>query len=141
MRKICYIIVCSLFLFSCAKEEKKEDCDILKYGAFDVYQKGQKVGSFYRKDSLQVETYVGKKITGLTKVKQVDKCQYVLRSYWPKKNIDTMNFTVNYTVKSKEEINYELRPTYLKTERKLRGKIVKVSDTIKADILKKFGNL
>ena len=52
-----------------------------------------------------------------------------------------MNFTVNYTVKSKEEINYELRPTYLKTERKLRGKIVKVSDTIKADILKKFGNL
>ena len=125
---------------ACSKEEKV-DCDIMKYGTFDVYQKEMKVGTFYRKDSLQVETYVGKKITGLTKVKQKDKCSYVLRSHWIKKEIDSIHFTAVYTVKSWNDIEYLLTPTYLDTERKLRGKVKKVSDSIPSEILKKFGKL
>tara|TARA_R110002073_G_scaffold8207_5_gene45851 strand:- start:63431 stop:63853 length:423 start_codon:yes stop_codon:yes gene_type:complete len=138
MKKIIFILTVTLF-FSCKQEPKKQDCDILKHGTFDVYQKDQKVGTVYRKDSLQVETYVGKKITGLTKVKKISKCQYIMRSYWVKKDLDTMNFTINYFMKGNNEIDYEMSPTYVKTEAILRGKIVKVSDSIRADILQKFG--
>jgi len=138
MKKVIFILTVAL-LFSCKKEPKKQDCDILKYGTFDVYQKDQKVGTVYRKDSLQVETYVGKKITGLAKVKRISKCQYRMRSYWVKQKLDTMNFTINYFMEGNNEITYEMSPTYVKTEAILRGKIIKVSDSIRPDILQKFG--
>lgn len=141
MKKILIPLIICFSMFSCKKSEPKEEhCEIMKYGTFDVYQRDQKVGTFYRKDSMQVETYVGSKSTGLTKVKQVYKCQFMMRSHWVKKEIDTMNFTVNYTIKDRNEIIYEMSPTYFKTDSKLRGKIVKVSDSISADILKMFGN-
>lgn len=131
------IIVCSL-IFSCNEKEDNR-CDIMEYGTFDVYQKDIKVGSFYRKDSLQVETYVGKKNTGLTKVKQLSKCKYMLRSYWAKQKIDTMNFTATYSIKENNEIIYEMSPTYMETKATLTGKIIKVSDSINPRILKMFG--
>lgn len=142
MKKIC-IVVLLLAIGACKKEEKPspvKDCDILAYGTFDVYQKEQKVGTVFRKDTLQIETYVGKKNTGLTKIQRVAKCRYVMRSKWIKKDYDTIHFTVNYSMTTTNEINYEMRPTYMKTESKLIGKIVKVSDSIRPDILKMFGN-
>ena len=138
MKKVIFVLSVIL-IFSCKQELEKQDCDILKYGTFDVYQKDQKVGTVYRKDSLQVETYVGKKITGLTKVKRISKCQYQMRSLWVKKKIDTLHFTINYSMKGNNEITYEMSPTYMKTEAILRGKIVKISDSIRPDILQKFG--
>jgi len=145
MRKRLLPLVICFFIFSCSNkaekvEKKEQHCEIMKYGTFDVYQKDIKVGTFYRKDSLQVETYVGKKNTGLTKVKRVFKCEYILRSNWIKQKLDTVHFTVNYTVKDNNEIQYEMSPTYLENDAKLRGKIIKVSDSIKPEILIMFGN-
>ena len=144
MKKLLAPFLICLFILSCSKkvekvEEKAQHCETLKYGTFDVYQKDIKVGTFYRKDSLQVETYVGKKNTGMTKVKQIFKCEFMLRSNWVKQDIDTVHFTVNYTVKENNEIMYEMSPTYLEKTPKLRGKIIKVSDSIKPEILKMFG--
>lgn len=137
------LLVLSLgFLFSCSGEKKMKvkDCEILSYGTFDVYQKDQKVGTIYRKDSLQIETYVGKKITGLTRVKKISPCQYQMKSFWEKQKIDTLNFTINYTMTETNRIIYEMSPTYLKTESKLLGSIEKISDSIPQNILVKFGN-
>ena len=138
MKKISTLFIICFFVFSC-NEKEDERCEIMEYGTFDVYQRDIKVGSFYRKDSLQVETYIGKKNTGLTKVKKLSKCKYMMRSYWAKKEIDTMNFTASYSVKENNEIMYEMSPTYVKTDSKLRGKIIKVSDSISPEILKMFG--
>jgi len=132
------LFTCCFVIFSCSEKED-ESCVIMEYGTFDVYQRDMKVGTFYRKDSLQVETYVGKKITGLTKVKQLTKCTYMLRSYWPKKDIDTIHFTASYSKGENNEIIYEMIPTFLETKSKLSGKILKVSDTIDSKILKMFG--
>ena len=134
-------VLLSGLILSCSGEKKSKlkDCEILSYGTFDVYQKDQKVGTIYRKDSLQVETYVGKKITGLTEVKRLSKCQYQMKSFWEKQKIDTLNFTINYTMTETNKILYEMSPTYLKTESKLLGSIEKISDSIPQDILVKFG--
>ena len=138
MKKLLPLFIVCLISFSCSEKEDKR-CDMMQHGTFDVYQKDIKVGSFYRKDSLQVEMYIGKKNTGLTKVKQLSKCKYMLRSYWVKKEIDTMHFTTSYSIKENNEIVYEMPPTYLDTEAKLKGKIIKVSDSISPEILKMFG--
>ncbi|MFY0629407.1 MAG: hypothetical protein JXR05_03440 [Flavobacteriaceae bacterium] len=139
MKKIFPLLLLCFVIISCSEKEEKNLCEVMKYGTFDVYQKDIKVGTFYRKDSLQVETYVGKKITGLTKVKELSECKYMLRSYWAKQKLDTMNFTATYSMNDEDEIVYEMSPTYMDTEIKLRGKIVKVSDSISTEILKKFG--
>lgn len=139
MKKIFPLLLLCFVIISCSKKEEENLCEVMKYGTFDVYQKDIKVGTFYRKDSLQVETYVGKKITGLTKVKELSECKFMLRSYWAKQKLDTMNFTATYSMNEEKEIVYEMSPTYMDTEIKLRGKIVKVSDSISAEILKKFG--
>ena len=138
MKNIFTLIIGCFLIVSCSKKEEIQ-CEIMEYGTFDVYQRDIKVGTFYRKDSLQVETYVGKKITGLTKVKQLSKCTFMLRSYWPKKDIDTIHFTASYSFKEDGSIIYEMLPTFLDTKSKLSGKIIKVSDSINSEILKKFG--
>lgn len=139
MKKIIYLLAL-IFFFSCQKKVEQH-CEILKLGTFDVYQKDKKVGTIYRKDSIQIEKYVDNSRTGITKFYQSYKCEFVLRSYIVKQKLDTMHFTANYTIRENNVIDYEMTPTYADTGYKLKGKIVKVSDSIDAKTLKMFTNL
>ena len=122
MKKTFTLLITCFLAFACKKEVPiEQNCEFMKYGTFDVYQKDKKVGSFYRKDSIQVETYIGAKSTGLTTVRQMYKCQFQMKSYFVKQKLDTVNFTVNYKVIESNVVEYEMTPTFMNLDSKLKG--------------------
>ncbi|WP_420571920.1 hypothetical protein [Kordia sp.] len=121
--KITSYIILTFCLF--IRPNSSIDCCEMKEGTFDVFEKNTKIGTFYRKNGIQLEfsESENKKYTS-SKFTSKD-CVFLIKSIKVENNLDTITWKIK-----KNHYSYIMKPAYLDVNYSLQGEIIKVSNKI-----------
>jgi hypothetical protein len=114
-----------LLLASCYTTE--QNCKDFKTGKFkfEYTVDGVKKTSFFeRNDSIEVETFEGKKDTAF--IKWISDCEYVLRKKNPKNNQEKNAISIKILTTSKKSYTFEFG--IVGQDDKQRGTVIKIGD-------------
>jgi hypothetical protein len=119
------ILIIPLFIFS----QDDESCNGLKYGSFELYENGKKIGNIFRKDNLQIEKYFDKDTYTFVKIKPSN-CEFYFNAYEVKNELDTITWFVSYKKIKKDHYSFIGKPVYLNIDYVYQGELVKIADEI-----------
>ena len=125
-RIIVLILIVPMYIFS----QDIENCNGLKYGSFELYENGKKIGNIFRKDNLQLVKYFDKNTYTLVKIKPSN-CEFYFNAYEVKNELDTITWFVSYKKIKKDHYSFTGEPKYLKIDYKYNGEIKKINDEIR----------
>lgn len=137
------IIILLLITFStnACSQNKNNNCDDIKYGTFELYEKGSIIGTIYRKGNYQIEKYLDRPEYTIVKLKS-KKCLYYYNSYEINQDLDTLTWSVQYKNIKRNHYSFIGKPTYLTSlNYSYSGKLVKISKKIDKKILDVFDTI
>lgn len=121
-------------------QNKESECSELKNGTFEIFENGEKVGTIYRKDNIQIEKYPNREKLSFVKLKY-NNCNITFNAFEIKKELDTITWSVTYTKIKKGEFKYIGKPKFLNISYMNEGEIVKTSNNLNSEILQVFCGL
>lgn len=124
MKKIIFGLI-SLLLISCYNQER--NCKDFKTGKFqfDFEVNGvKKTTLFERKDSIEIETFEGKKDT--SSIRWVNDCEYVLEKLHPKNLQEKKAIDMRILTTSKK--NYTFEFGIVGSDKKQKGTVTKIEE-------------
>lgn len=128
-RILVLILIIPLFIFS----QDEGNCKALKYGSFELYENGKKIGNVYRKDNLQIEKYFDKDTYTFVKIKP-NNCEFYFNAYEVKKDLDTITWSVSYKKIKKNHYSFIGKPVYLNIDYVYQGELIKIEDKISEEV-------
>jgi len=137
LKNILFIII---LIYSVNCYSQTEDCDDLRKGTFEIFEKGEKLGIIYRKDNLQIEKYPNNEELFFVKLKFYD-CNIILNTFEIKEEIDTITWSITYKKIDNGKYKYIGKPKYLNIPFTAEGNIEKISNKIDKEILEVFSKL
>lgn len=123
MSKKTIVLLFSIALVSCYNQER--NCKDFKTGKFEFTQiiDGKKqVSTFERNDSLQIESYNGKKDTAT--VRWVNDCEFVLEKLHPKNMKEKKPISMRILTTNKKGYLFEY--SFVGDEKKQKGTVTKI---------------
>ena len=131
------ILIIPLFIFS----QDKGNCNGLKYGSFELYENGKKIGNVFRKNNLQIEKYFDKDTYTFVKIKPKNNCEFYFNAYEIKKDLDTITWSVSYKKIKKNHYSFTGKPTYLNIDYVYQGELIKIENEISEEVEEIFNKM
>ncbi len=139
MNKI-LLIITLIFSLNNYSQNKNIDCENLVNGTFEIFDKGKKIATIYRKYNFQIEKYINQEKLTFGKFKY-NKCTYSLNSLVIKEKLDTLTWLINYKKIKNKHYKYVASPKYLKIAYKDEADIIKIDDKVSKEMEERFCEL